>query len=112
MKLSDEQIAMLPPDQKEQVLAIRAQALAAEAEAKVEAGAEAEEDRPLTSAAPEQSAMVQKIMKLSDEQIAMLPPDQKAQVLAIRAQALAAEAEAEAEASSAPPKSAEEKKVD
>ena len=56
--------------------------------------------------------MVQKIMKLSDEQIAMLPPDQKAQVLAIRAQALAAEAEAEAEASSAPPKSAEEKKVD
>ena len=54
--------------------------------------------------------MVQKIMKLSDEQIAMLPPDQKAQVLAIRAQALAAEAEAEA--SSAPPKSAEEKKVD
>ena len=49
-------------------------------------------------------------MKLSDEQIHMLPPDQKAQVLAIRAQVL--EAEAEAEASSAPPKSAEEKKVD
>ena len=48
--------------------------------------------------------------KLSDEQIHMLPPDQKAQVLAIRAQVL--EAEAEAEASSAPPKSAEEKKVD
>ena len=112
MNLSDEQIALLPPDQKEQVLAIRAQVLASEAEA----GAEAEEDRPSTSAPPEQSApqaqsaMVQKIMKLSDEQIDLLPPDQKEQVLAIRAQVLASEAEAEA--SSAPPKSAEEKKAD
>ena len=54
-----------------------------------------------------QSAMVQQVMKLSDEQIALLPPDQKEQVLAIRAQVLASEAEAEA--SSAPPKSAEDK---